>query len=143
MVRAKSSKPVTFDTITPEGAILYHKFKQRGYSTVAEMIRDVNSEISNEQWSKLFNGRTLQTNKTQYTRPDIRQLLIMMYELCLEPEEMRDILIMRDEIHLSKLVDRASYNSEEILLIEKYRELGNDKAKRKIIMDLLNTLARG
>lgn len=143
MPKGKSSTQSTYEIITPEGAILYHKFKQRNYSTVSEMVRDIDSEVSVEQWSKLFNGRTSRDGKTQYTRPEIRQLLIMMYELCLEPEEMRDILIMRGELHLSKLVDRASYNSEEILLIEKYRELGSDKAKRKIIMDMLNTLTRG
>jgi len=114
-----------------ETDVLRQRFYKLGYSKVAPFVRDINSCLSEETWNKMLkrNGPI-----------DLKTLLIATAELDFSTAELRSMLIMRGEKIIAELISPANIGPAEQKLLDKYRGLGGDPAKIKLVFDLLDNI---
>lgn len=114
-----------------ENDVLRQKFARLGYGKIAPFVRAINSCLSEETW-----GRMLKRNKSI----DLKTLLIATAELNFSSAELRSVLLMRGEKIIAELISPTTVGPTEQKLLDKYRGLGGDQVKTKLLFDLLDQM---
>ena len=115
-----------------EQEILNRRYRSTRCTTVSQLVRELNSELSIETWSAILN---------RGERPNLRTLLIMCAELSFPPDEISKILIDRGETKIAKLIAPSPVSSLEMGVIEKIRTVG--ASNFKLINSLIDSLREG
>lgn len=114
-----------------ENDILRKKFKEKGFEMISEFIRSINSTVTQESW-----GKVLKRDKPVSTE----LLLRMAGELGLSPDEIKGMMIARNEPVIAGLIAPAAMSVEDRKFLNKLHELKGDQKKLKLVSDMLDNL---
>lgn len=109
--------------------LLAEKFKNSRYNTVKDWKTDTRCELSTETVSKVL---------LRGVEPGIPTFIIMAYRLGFTPVEISNACKAAGDTTFYKLIAPIDLEAEDKEIIKQLRALPHEK--KKLVMDLLNTL---
>ena len=113
-----------------ESEIIRAKFKTKGL-LISEYIRSVGSTVTQESWGRVIN---------RDIKVSTELLLRMAGELGCTPEEIKEMMMVRGETVIARLIAPDAISVEDRRFLSKLHDLNGDPKKLKLISDMLDSL---
>lgn len=114
-----------------ENDILRARYRARGFDQVADFVRSTNSEITQESWGKILK---------RDGRASTELMLRMASELECPPDEIKQMLLMRGEKSIAKIIAPDPLSPEERKVLDCFRSIQDQPKMLTLFSNLLETL---
>lgn len=116
-----------------ENELLRQRYNNAGYASIAQLVRAINSSLSEQTWGRML-------NKNEHI--DTLTLLVMSAELGISTTVLRSLLLLRGEKLIADLLSPVYISVVETEFLIKFRAFNADPVKSKLIMDLMDHMQK-